>query len=218
MCTEQHRHQWRHWTQLYEQASNAKVNQHKTIATPLLPATTDFSGIAGTTLPRDSTWFVGGIPHTVTGDANYNNFWDGIVLSIARIAKANHSRPLPWHIRVRLWNTFILSKLWHSFAIRQPLKSVIDAIAKMGRHFVLRQWNPVSWKTICLPRSKGGLGALDPQSQIDSFRASFWLRLLEHTNAAGVENRPNWVSWLWRYHSARRAHKSPTPRYDGTTK
>lgn len=89
--------------------------------------------------------------------------------------------------------------------LRQPSRQHLDSLAQVERDFVSSTYKPVSWEVVCLPRSKGGLGDLNPKNQMTSLRSSFWVCLLGITHAQTIDRRPDWVSWLWAFHSALRA-------------
>lgn len=86
LCTRTQRLRWKYWIAIYERISNAKVNHQKITVVPLVPTATDFTDIAGKHLTRESTWLVGGVPHTIMGDIQFSGIWDKRLEAIAATA------------------------------------------------------------------------------------------------------------------------------------
>ena len=68
--------------------------------------------------------------------------------------------------RVTVLNSLILSKLWHVLRVVTVPLSFFDSLRSIASAFVSHRIFPrLSYFTMCLPRSKGGLGLLHAQQQ-----------------------------------------------------
>ena len=72
----------------------------------------------------------------------------------------------------------ILSKLWHLLREIPVPKVWLDEIRSIVRRFVLPFWPAPSWESICLPKSKGGLGIIDLHTQHHALQIIYIQRIL----------------------------------------
>ncbi|KAK4520348.1 peroxisomal targeting signal 2 receptor [Mucor velutinosus] len=127
---------------MYMKASNALLNYHKTVATSL-------SG-------KPSAACI------TQRNVAFQNLYDSI-----RNAIALHSqRNLSIRGRTTILNSLIYSKLSHVLRLTTFTKAQLLSLRSLGTSFINFRISPrLSFATLSLPRSAGGLGLLDPLSQ-----------------------------------------------------
>ena len=75
-------------------------------------------------------------------------------------------------------NSVILSKLWHLLRVIPVPPKWLDDIRAIVRKLVLPFWPAPSWDSICLHKSKGGLGIIDLHSQQVALQLMYIQRIL----------------------------------------
>lgn len=76
-------------------------------------------------------------------------------------------------------NSLLLSQLWHILRVVPIPKNWLLDIQRIIRSFVLPFWPAPAWDQICLPKSQGGLGVVDPQYQQIALKLIYLQRLLQ---------------------------------------
>ncbi|KAG1016750.1 hypothetical protein G6F26_012278 [Rhizopus arrhizus] len=108
-----------------------------------------------------------------------NLFVDQLTNKIALSCQIHSQRNLSIRGRVTVLNCLIFSKLWHVLRIVPLTQAQIAKIQGLGAKFLNSNSFPrISFATLCLPQSKGGLDALDPAVQIQALQWRWLLPML----------------------------------------
>ncbi|KAG1399221.1 hypothetical protein G6F59_013359 [Rhizopus arrhizus] len=125
----------------------------------------------------DSLIYLGYPVYSSTSQRNL--FVDQLTNKIALSCQIHSQRNLSIRGRVTVLNCLIFSKLWHVLRIVPLTQAQIAKIQGLGAKFLNSNSFPrISFATLCLPRSKGGLGALDPAVQIQALQWRWLLPML----------------------------------------
>ncbi|KAI8087072.1 hypothetical protein BDF21DRAFT_222756 [Thamnidium elegans] len=171
--------------QCYSLASNAKVNIHKTELVSLLGLENAVRKEIAHTSSID--YHTTASPDAVRylGYPLYSNQQQSDS-SLQTIEKkiGNHAFLLKdRHLSVRgsslIANSLLLSRLWHILRVVPVPNKWLFSIRQVVRKFVLSFWPAPSWDQICLPKSHGGLGVVDPQVQQITLQLIYLRRLMQ---------------------------------------
>ncbi|KAG1142122.1 hypothetical protein G6F38_007956 [Rhizopus arrhizus] len=176
----------------YAAASNAHLNYNKTQA---------FS-LSGATLPEwqqfltdhhISTWHDAqslsplrylGYP-VYSSPQQRNVFMEQLITSISNACNIHSQRQLSIRGRATVLNSLILSRLWHVLRLVPLAKSQLSRIRSISSRFMNGGSFPrISYATLILPRTAGGVKLLDPESQ---YKALQWRWLLHLLQPLGIE-------------------------------
>ena len=92
------------------------------------------------------------------------------------------SKRLTWAGRIVIVNHVLLSTMWHATSCWIFVRSTVGQIQRLIRNFL---WSggegafaraKVAWSTLTLPKSKGGLGLIDPENQSKAMLAKLLVR------------------------------------------
>ncbi|KAK4513718.1 uncharacterized protein ATC70_005723 [Mucor velutinosus] len=158
---------------VYMKASNALLNYHKSIATSLSgkPSATWQALMTshGITAWHDRTSatpliYLG---YPICSSITQRNVAFQKLYDIIRNAIAIHSqRNISIRGRATILNSLIYSKLWHVLRLTTFTKAQFLSLRSLGTSFINFHIFPrISFATLSLTRSSGGLGLLDPLSQ-----------------------------------------------------
>ncbi|KAG0775157.1 hypothetical protein G6F22_013513 [Rhizopus arrhizus] len=171
---------------IYASASNAMLNYSKTQAFSLSsdPNPTWQQFLITQNIhswhdcrSTDSLIYLGYPVYSSTSQRNL--FVDQLTSKIALSCQIHSQRNLSIRGRVTVLNCLIFSKLWHVLRIVPLTQAQIAKIQGLGAKFLNSNSFPrISFATLCLPRSKGGLGALDPAVQIQALQWRWLLPML----------------------------------------
>ncbi|KAG1533924.1 hypothetical protein G6F51_012371 [Rhizopus arrhizus] len=171
---------------IYASASNAMLNYSKTQAFSLSsdPNPTWQQFLITQNIhswhdcrSTDSLIYLGYPVYSSTSQRNL--FVDQLTNKIALSCQIHSQRNLSIRGRVTVLNCLIFSKLWHVLRIVPLTQAQIAKIQGLGAKFLNSNSFPrISFATLCLPRSKGGLGALDPAVQIQALQWRWLLPML----------------------------------------
>ncbi|KAK4515528.1 uncharacterized protein ATC70_010478 [Mucor velutinosus] len=158
---------------MYMKASNALLNYHKTVATSLsgnpsatwqaLLATYGINAWHDRTSATPLIYLGYPICSSITQrNVAFQKLYDSI-----RNAIALHSqRNISIRGRATILNSLIYSKLWHVLRLTTFTRAQLLSLRSLGTSFInFRIFPRLSFATLSLPRSAGGLGLLDPLSQ-----------------------------------------------------
>ncbi|KAG0934661.1 hypothetical protein G6F30_009715 [Rhizopus arrhizus] len=174
---------------LYSRASNARVNFHKTEALSLSGARLDPDSVWHTPLlsHRITRWHDCRSPQPViylgyplsTSTSQRDRYLETILCKIKSACVLHSQRSLSIRGRVTIVNSLILSKLWHILRVVSVPLSFLDKVRSIVSSFLTWRLFPrIGLATMCLPRSSGGLGVLDPQVQQGALQLRWILPLL----------------------------------------
>ncbi|KAK4518783.1 uncharacterized protein ATC70_009006 [Mucor velutinosus] len=157
----------------YMKASNALLNYHKTVATSLSgkPSTTWQALLSSYGITawhdRTSTTPLIYLGYPICSSITQRNVAFQKLYDSIRNAIAIHSqRNISIRGRVTILNSLIYSKLWHVLRLTTFTKAQLLSLRSLGTAFInFRIFPRLSFATLSLPRSAGGLGLLDPLSQ-----------------------------------------------------
>ena len=170
--------------QTYSWASNAKVNIHKTEVVSLsgkshaewIKITTELVVAYHTKDSRTAVRYLGyslfSAPHQLKA------YLSKIRALILGSCTKLQGRGLSVQGLAYITNSVILSKLWHLLRVIPVPKVWLDEIRSIVRRFVLPFWPAPSWESICLPKSKGGLGIIDLHTQHHALQMIYIQRIL----------------------------------------
>ena len=103
--------------------------------------------------------------------------------------------------KVKVVNTFILSKLWYFLEIQDLNNSMLIDLKNIITSFIWKGHKQVSYDTLCLPYLKGGLSLPNIQSKMEASRVK-WLTKLLFSKAYSAEKNvcyepPDelWAQW-----------------------
>ncbi|KAG1451795.1 hypothetical protein G6F46_005552 [Rhizopus delemar] len=160
----------------YSQASNAKFNFQNTEALSLSGSQITLLSIwHGPLLSnRISRWhdchsanpviYLGYLLYTST--AQLDSYLAGLLRKINTACVLHSHRSLSVRGRVTIVNSLILSKLWHALRVTSAPRASLEKASSVIGAFLTRGMLPlISMATLCLPRTLGGLGVLDPVIQ-----------------------------------------------------
>ncbi|KAG1445074.1 hypothetical protein G6F55_012092 [Rhizopus delemar] len=175
--------------EVYSRASNAQINFHKTLAVSL----------SGACISSSATWRSSLITHRITHwhdrsstlPATYlgyplcssisqrNEHLSQLLGQIKTAGQLHSQRSLSVRGRVTVLNTLVLSKLWHVLCLIYVPSSFISKLKGIMFSFLtFRMFPKISLSTMCLPRSSGGLGVLDPGIQQHALQLRWLIPLL----------------------------------------
>ncbi|KAG1034038.1 hypothetical protein G6F43_013468 [Rhizopus delemar] len=173
----------------YSQASNAKVNFHKTEALSL----------SGSRITSSSIWHGPLLSHRIsrwhdchsanpviylgyplyTSTAQRDSYLAGLLRKINTACVLHSHRSLSVRGRATIVNSLILSKLWHVLRVTSVPRAFLEKVKSAVGAFLTRRMFPrISMATLCLPRTLGGLGVLDPVTQQSALQLRWILPLL----------------------------------------
>ncbi|KAG1454843.1 hypothetical protein G6F46_002882 [Rhizopus delemar] len=109
-----------------------------------------------------------------------------MINKITRACDIHKQRNLPFCSRATVFNTLILSTLWHILRGSWVSQRTLGSIHRICREFMFRIFPPVSFDIPCLPFTKGGLGILDPYVQQWGLQFRWLTPLLQHTTPPKV--------------------------------
>ncbi|KAI8085497.1 hypothetical protein BDF21DRAFT_450872 [Thamnidium elegans] len=171
--------------QCYSLASNAKVNIHKTELVSL-------SGLENavwkeivrtssidyhTTASPDAVRYLG-YP-LYSNQQQLDSFLQTIENKIGNHAFLLKDRHLSVRGSSLIANSLLLSRLWHILRVVPVPNKRLFSIRQVVRKFVLPFWPAPSWDQICLPKSHGDLGVVDPQVQQITLQLIYLRRLMQ---------------------------------------
>jgi endonuclease/exonuclease/phosphatase family metal-dependent hydrolase len=186
----------------YSRASNAQVNLHKTQALSL----------SGKPILNSSLWSSPLLSHsidqwhdcTAAGPLTYlgfplysstkqrDSYLNALLDKIRDACNIHSQRSLSIRGRVTILNTLILSKLWHVIRVTSvPLSFFSKLKSIMSSFLSYRMFPRIGIASMCQPRSKGGLGVLDPQIQQGALQLRWILPLLQ-LSLSGEFASSNW--------------------------
>jgi hypothetical protein len=158
----------------YQKASNGKVNQDKSGA--VFPAPKGrrhktghwHNSITYKEIPNDEEWVELGCPLRPDGQVP--------VINLQKFLNTIRWRTIPWMKtdmsmvgRIHATNTYILSKLWHATQICPLLRDYHSQIARIIKPMLFRSTrSPINFKLICMPKSQGGLGLIQPEHMMQA--------------------------------------------------
>ncbi|KAG0770823.1 hypothetical protein G6F22_017055 [Rhizopus arrhizus] len=161
---------------LYSQASNAKVNFHKTEAFALSGSRSSYSRVWRIPLLQYQihSWhdsssnqpviYLGFPLHSSV--TQRDTYLDALLSKIDTSCQLHSHRSLSIRGRVTIMNSLILSKLWHVLRVVSVPKSFFRKLQSHISGFIsARRFPRISFETMCFPRHKGGLSVLNPQIQ-----------------------------------------------------
>ncbi|KAG1039975.1 hypothetical protein G6F43_012394 [Rhizopus delemar] len=100
-----------------------------------------------------------------------NHFVDQLINKIHLSCQIHSQRNLSIRGRVTVLNCLIFSKLWHVLRLVPLTQTQLSKLQGIGSRFLNSNSFPrISFSTLSLPRSKGGLGALDPAVQTQALQ------------------------------------------------
>lgn len=158
---------------VYMKASNALLNYHKTIASSLSgkPSATwqaflQSHGITGwhdRSSPSPLIYLGYPICSSITQrNVAFQKLYD----SIRNTVILHSQRNISIRGRTTILNSLIYSKLWHVLRLTTFTKAQLLSLRSLGASFInFRIFPRISFTTLALPRSAGGLGVLDPLFQ-----------------------------------------------------
>ncbi|KAG2192693.1 hypothetical protein INT47_013195 [Mucor saturninus] len=165
----------------YSAASNARINFHKTESFALSGRNSIYHSVWRTPLVQsriekwhDSTALapILYLGYPIFHSPNQRNVYQDLLLSKIKSACDIHShRSLSFRGRVTIANNLILSKLWYVLRVVSVTKKFLNDVISVISGFVSRRCFPrISFDTMTLPRSSGGLGLLNPFVQQSSLQ------------------------------------------------
>jgi Reverse transcriptase (RNA-dependent DNA polymerase)/zinc-binding in reverse transcriptase/Endonuclease/Exonuclease/phosphatase family len=162
--------------QLYEAASNGRVNYNKTTAFPLtLQPDQDLK----TALLSDSVqWHDSDSPSPLIYlgypvpicQAQINKYLDDLLSKIQRSINIHSQRTLSVLGKAVIVNSLILSRLWHTLWVISPPESWFKKVVSIIKPFILPNRPAPAWRLFCSPKEQGGLGIIDPGTQAITFQ------------------------------------------------
>lgn len=197
---------------LYEMASNSKVNEEKSQAFYFARGANDGEDLQDEDIPYP----VLGDPLTEVVDLGYpfrldggipQNAIDQRLNSIQAKVNVLSTTTTTLLARVRIVNSFLLSKLWHSIrlcpvahTLQQRLNSIINPFLFLGR----RNW--ILHKYVVAPRHLGGLGLIDTMHMSIALTGQIAANLLLSKEPIGYQFRAVLQQFLWDEYQALPAH------------
>ncbi|EIE76089.1 hypothetical protein RO3G_00793 [Rhizopus delemar RA 99-880] len=171
---------------IYDAASNAKLNFNKTQAFSLygdpLPNWQQFlvSHNINSWHDRLSTHSLIYLGYPVySSTAQRTLYVNQLTNKIALSCQVHSQRNLSIRSRVTVLNCLIFSRLWHVLQVLPLTKKQIATLQGLGSRFLNANSFPkISFATLSLPRSQGGLGALDPAVQIQALQWRWLLPMI----------------------------------------
>lgn len=169
-----------HWLSealhLYGRASNAKVNLTKTVAFPMSPVPNTALKTHLHSLQvqwhdhdNDHALIYLGFPVAFSKQQK-KRYWDGLKTKIQGSLSALTTRSLSILGRGTLVNALALARLWHIVWVVRPTPDFITQLRKLIKDFMCPFKPQAGWSVITTPRSEGGLGVIDPLTQVQAFQ------------------------------------------------
>ncbi|KAJ1601139.1 hypothetical protein NDA14_007466 [Ustilago hordei] len=197
---------------LYEMASNAKVNEEKSQAFFFVRGANDGNDLQPQDIPYP---FLGdpqaevvhlGYPFRLDGGIPQNTI-DQRLNSIQAKVNILASTKTTLLARARIVNSFLLSKLWHSIrlcpvahTLQRRINSIINPFLFLSR----RNW--ILHKYVVAPRHLGGLGVIDTTHMFIALIGQIAANLLQSTEPLGHQFRAALQQRLWTEYKAIPAH------------
>lgn len=197
---------------LYEMASNAKVNEEKSQAFFFVRGAND----GGDLQPQDIPYPTLGDPDAEVIHLGYPFRLDGGIPQHAIDQRLNSvqakvnilaSTKTTLLGRARIVNSFLLSKLWHSVrlcpiahTLQRRINSIINPFLFIGR----RNW--LLHKYVVAPRHLGGLGVIDTTYMSIALIGQIAAKLLQSKEPIGYQFRAALQQHLWTEYKAIPAH------------
>lgn len=198
--------------ELYELASNAKVNQEKSQAFQFGPPRTDEDALNADEIPFPTL----GEPRTEIVHLGYPFRLDGGIPHAAlerRItaiqAKVNilSTTKSSLFARVKICNSFLLTKLWHTVRLcplphdfQRSINTVVNPYLFLGR----RNW--IRHEIVIAPRHVGGLGVISSNFMTIALMGQILAGLLLSTEPTGYQFRAALQDHMWKEYKAIPAH------------
>jgi len=181
-------HQLQQLINKYAAASNASLNYHKTQALSLSGVPHE-SWILGLRASGISSWHDQNATAPIiylgypicSSTAQKNSYFDALLTRLRDFCRLHSVRNLTFRGRVTVLNSLLFSKVWHIARLFPFSANDIHKLQQLGASFVNQnaKLTRFSFATLCLPRSHGGLGLLDPAVQINALQWR-WLHPLLH--------------------------------------
>jgi hypothetical protein len=175
--------------EVYSRASNAQINFHKTLALSLSDAPKCALAIWRSSLLAhhitywhdcSSTLPAMYLGYPLCSSISQRNEHISQLLGQIKTACQLHAQ---WSLSVRgrvtVLNTLVLSKLWHVLRLTCVPSNFISKLKTIISSFLTyRMFPKISLSTMCLSRSLGGLGVLDPGIQQHALQLRWLISLL----------------------------------------
>jgi hypothetical protein len=114
-----------------------------------------------------------------TSTAQRDSYLAALLRKINTACVLHSHRSLSVRGRATIINSLILSKLWHVLRLTSVPRAFLEKVKSVVSAFLTRRMFPrISLATLCLPRSLGGLGVLDPITQQNALQLRWILPLL----------------------------------------
>jgi len=184
----------------YEQSTNAKINIEKTEALWVGKWATRIDKPNNLKWVANHVKFVGvhiGNNRDETSKVTFSESMDSIKYKLSYW----NSKYISIKGKVKVVNTFILSKLWYFLEIQDLNNSMLIDLKNIITSFIWKGHKQVSYDTLCLPYLKGGLSLPNIQSKMEASRVK-WLTKLLFSKAYSAEKNvcyepPDelWAQW-----------------------
>ncbi|SAL96026.1 hypothetical protein, partial, partial [Absidia glauca] len=115
-------------------------------------------------------------------ETQLQHFLDAIEWKITNHANMMKARSLSVLGRSLIANALLLSKLWHILRVTVTPNGWLSKIRRIIRGFIFPFSPHPSWSVACEPKSKGGLGVIDPEQQALALHNIHLHRLLEQVD------------------------------------
>ncbi|KAK4510068.1 uncharacterized protein ATC70_006237 [Mucor velutinosus] len=138
--------------------------------------------------------------------AQKNSYFDALLTRLRDFCRLYSVRNLTFRGRATVLNSVLFSKAWHIARLFPFSATDIHKLQQLGASFVNHNAK-VTWfsfATLCLPRTHGGLGLLDPAVQINALQWR-WLHPLLHP----IRSHPSYQD----FSSLSPCHPQLHPRY-----
>lgn len=119
-------------------------------------------------------------------------------------------------------NQFIAPKLWHSF---QVLPFNVQQVENLQKRLVDIMWDGKHWTTVkdlCLPMKMGGLGLVNLNARLQTFRIVTFTKLIDSSQDLMWKRIMNYlldtsnhssISWQWLFVPSRKSHRTCVPTF-----
>ncbi len=161
---------------LYGRASNAKVNLAKTVAFPMgkepnadLKVHLQNMQIQWHDKDKDEALIYLGFP-VAFSKQQAENFWNKMKGKIQGALAIHATRSLSILGRGTIVNALVLARLWHIVWVAIPTRQFTKQLHKIIRDFMCPFKPQAAWSVITTPRTEGGLGVIDPETQARAFQ------------------------------------------------
>ncbi|KAI7858985.1 hypothetical protein BDC45DRAFT_433361 [Circinella umbellata] len=106
----------------------------------------------------------------------FNNYCTIIINKIERHSDLVQQRNLSIKGKDLVVNSLLLSKLWHILTVTPASPSIFQQVKSICGKFLKTRYPPTSRDSYCQPRSKGGIGVIDPSLQKPALQ-SRWISI-----------------------------------------